>query len=146
MNSKQETMLFLFLGNKQWTGLNSLLLIIGLSAWRSIGPPQDNLGAGLLLPLSGLFTASEVVQGPEFISACLVLSAKQVPGVGSIRRVKHYGRKPYSFWLWWCWQLLWRIIAKWYYINFNFNCIYTCTIGTHMNSSNTCKFTCHLFM
>lgn len=50
---------------------------------RSIGPPQDNLGAGLLLPLSGLFTASEVVQGPEFISACLVLGAKQVPEWGA---------------------------------------------------------------
>lgn len=50
---------------------------------RSFGPPQDNLGAGLLLSLSDLFTASEVVKGPEFTSACLILGAKQVPEWGA---------------------------------------------------------------
>ena len=53
----------------------------------------------------------------------------------------------YPIWLQWCWQLLWRITEKRYYTNFSFNCIYTCkSVGTHMKSSNTCKFTCHLFM
>lgn len=79
---KARDHVILFLGTNSELGWVHYYLSLA-QCLRSIGSPQDNLGAGLRLSLSGLFTASEVVKRPEFISACLVLDAKQIPEWGA---------------------------------------------------------------
>lgn len=96
----RDHVIFLFLGTNR-TGLNSLLLIIGSVLEEGAGLLKNNLGAGLLLPLSGLFTAS----GCPVIQSSLVpvlysvrsksLSVEYQEGCQTLRQ-----KTSYSFWLW----------------------------------------------